>query len=141
VTEPIMFIVDGTPRAKQSFNYTKNGGGYTSPQVKEWQNTVRLRARNVMALAGIEPIRGEVAVRLVFVLKTKRVIDCDNLSKAVLDSLKNIVFEDDTNVVNLHIVKHVKPKARPGVFIEVHPGGWLPFGKDEIAQFIDKGDQ
>jgi len=25
--------------------------------------------------------------------------------------------------------------------IEVHPGGWLPFGKDEIAQFIDKGDQ
>lgn len=140
MTEPIMFIVDGTPRAKQSFRYTKNGGGFTPPQVREWQNAIKIRAKNVMALAGLDPIRGEVAVRLVFVLKTRRVIDCDNLSKAVLDSIKDIVFDDDTNVVNLHIVKHVMPKAKPGVFIEVHPGGRLPFSRDDIAQFLDKGD-
>jgi Holliday junction resolvase RusA-like endonuclease len=124
MTDPIIFTVLGNPRAKQSFRYTQNGGGYTDPGVKAWEQTVSTRAREIML--GREPISGTVAVRLVFVMKTKRVIDCDNLSKAVLDSIKNIVFEDDANVVNLHIVKHHIPKAEPGVYIEVRAGGMLP---------------
>jgi Holliday junction resolvase RusA-like endonuclease len=125
--DPLIFLVDGPPRAKQSFRYTENGGGYTDPGVKAWQETVSRRAREFMNTQEREPITGPVAVRLVFVLKTKRKVDVDNLSKCVLDSLKNIVFGDDSDVVNLHAVKNILPKATPGVYIEVHAGEILPF--------------
>jgi crossover junction endodeoxyribonuclease RusA len=124
MNDPIIFLVDGKPRAKQSFRYTENGGGFTDPGVKAWQDTVSTKARQEMF--GRDPITGPVAVRLVFVLKTKRKIDIDNLSKGVLDSLKDIVFGDDSDVVNLHAVKHIMPKATPGVYIEVHAGQFLP---------------
>lgn len=123
MSEPIVFLVDGAPRAKQSFRYTK-GGGYTNPITQAWQDTVALKARE--AMAGRDPIPGDVAVRLVFVMKTHRRVDCDNLSKCVLDGLSRIVFCDDHQVVNLHIVKHVYPKTEPGVFIEVYAGEVLP---------------
>jgi crossover junction endodeoxyribonuclease RusA len=126
MSEQIIFLVDGSPRAKQSFRYTENGGGYTDPGVKAWQDTVSTRAREFMNTQERELITGPVAVRLVFVLKTKRKVDIDNLEKGVLDALKNIVFGDDSDVVNLHAVKHIMPKATPGVYIEVHAGQFLP---------------
>lgn len=121
---PIIFLVDGNPLPKQSFRFV-HGGGYTHPRVKAWQDTVMLRSREVMQ----DKVRlaGPVSVRLVFVLKHQRKVDCDNLSKAVLDAMNGIVYVDDSLVCNLHIVKHVMPKAEPGVMIEVHLGEVLPF--------------
>ena len=135
MTDPIIFIVEGNPRAKQSFRYTK-GGGYANPITQAWQDTVSLRAREVMA--GRDPIPGDVSVRLVFVMKTYRRVDCDNLSKCVLDGLSRIVFCDDHQVMNLHIVKRVMPKAEPGVLIEVHIGELLPFMQEQKAN-VDNG--
>jgi Holliday junction resolvase RusA-like endonuclease len=122
--EQIIFLVDGKPRAKQSFRYTENGGGFTDPGVKAWQGIVAARAHD--AMINHQKLTGPVAVRLVFVLKTKRKVDVDNLSKGVLDSIKDIVFGDDSDVVNLHVIKHVMPKAQPGVLVEVHAGRFLP---------------
>lgn len=119
---PIHFAVAGEPVPKQSYRAVK-GGGYTDPRVKAWQEHVTIRARETMR--GEQPISGYVSVRLVFVLGNKRRVDCDNLSKGVLDGMRGIVFGDDSQVVNLHIVKRVD-KDQTGVAIHVYPGGDLP---------------
>ena len=124
MTDLIIFLVDGNPVPKQSTRFDGRGHAHTDPRVKAWQDIVSLRAKEAMQTREI--IKGQVAVRLVFVLKTHRPMDCDNLSKGVLDAIKNIVFEDDSEVFNLHIVKHVIPKANPGVMVEVRAGELLP---------------
>ncbi len=124
IQSPIIFIIEGTPVPKQSFRYKKSGS-YIHPRIKAWQDIVGWKARE--AMQGKIRLDGPVAVRLVFTLNHRRKVDLDNLSKAVLDAMNGIVYEDDNQVVNLHIVKHVIPKAQPGVYIEVHAGGILPF--------------
>lgn len=118
----IHFIIPGTPRPKQSFRYSSRG--HHQPQhVTDWQNTVAWHAR--LAMQGRDPMTGPVSMRCVFVLPTNRRCDLDNLNKAVSDAMQGIVFKDDTQVVNLHLVKRVC--ANPGVYVEVYPGEILPF--------------
>lgn len=59
----------------------------------------------------------EVSVTAHFYLKRDR--DVDNL-KLVLDVMKQRVYEDDAQVVELHVYKH-KDKLNPRVEIEVLP--------------------
>ncbi len=110
--DSVIFIVDGHGRA------------HTPPHVKAWQGRVAWAAR--LAMQGNPPIIGPVSMRLVFVLANRRRVDLDNLNKAVSDSLNGICYVDDSQVVNLHLVKHVMKKARPGVFVEIRPGELLP---------------
>jgi Holliday junction resolvase RusA-like endonuclease len=117
----INIIVEGQPVPKQSYRAVK-GGGYTDPRMKAWQTAVAWKATEVMQ--GRDPLSGPVSVRLVFTLSTHRRVDCDNLSKGTLDGLRKIVFGDDSQVVNLHVVKHVE--KNPGVLIEIYPGEVLP---------------
>lgn len=124
-TDPVIFNAAGEPRPKQSFKYTANGGGYTPAHVKQWQDHVSWRAKE--AMQGREPIKGPVSVQLIFCLGDRRRVDCDNLSKAVLDAMRKIVFVDDCQVVNLHLVKHVADT--PGVLISVFPGEDMPMMK------------
>lgn len=115
----INFWVDTEPRAKQSFKVVRDGrkvSGYTPKQVKEWQNRVSMIARE--AMHGDEPFTGRVAVELHFYLSNNRRVDPDNLSKAVLDSLKKIVFEDDCQVYDLHIIKTVCEPAGCDIFVK-----------------------
>jgi Holliday junction resolvase RusA-like endonuclease len=121
MTDPIVFLVEGEPVPKQSYRAVK-GGGYTSPRVRDWQSTVAWRARE--AMNGREPLTGPVSMRVVFVLGNKRRVDLDNLNKGVSDALNGIVFQDDTQVVSLHLVKHVK--QNPGVLVQVFAGEVLP---------------
>jgi Holliday junction resolvase RusA-like endonuclease len=120
-SQPIIFLVDGEPKPKQSYRAVK-GGGYTDPRVKAWQQTVAIRARE--AMQGREPLTGPVSMRVVFVLGNRRRVDLDNLNKGVSDAMNGIVFVDDTQVVSLHLVKHVK--KMPGILVQVFPGELLP---------------
>ena len=125
---PITIMVEGEPVPKQSFHYTKNGGGFTDPRMKRWQTMVAYKAKE--AMRGNDPILGETSIRLIFTLSNRRRVDLDNLSKGTMDGLREIVIDDDSQVVNLHIVKHIKGKvinAVPGVLIQVYPGPALPF--------------
>lgn len=122
MTDFISFIVDGEPVPKQSTRFDGKGHAHTDPRVKAWQNTVAWKARE--AMQGREPLKGPVSVRAVFVLSNRRRVDCENLIKAVNDAMNGVVFADDSQVVNLHIVKHVKKS--PGVLVQVFPGSVLP---------------
>ena len=107
------FFVPGDPVPKQSFRYSHTGG-YTDTRVTAWQSTVQYHAE----IEGVQLTKQAVKVELVFHLKDRRRRDCDNLSKAVLDSLNGIAWKDDTQVIDLHIRKLLSPK-NPGVWIEI----------------------
>lgn len=119
--KPIRFIVIGKPVPKQSFRYSKHGN-HQPQRVTDWQNAVAWEAR--IAMSGNDPITGPVAMRCVFVLPNNRRVDIDNLNKAILDACNGIVFKDDHQVMNLHLIKRVR--ETPGVYVEVYPGELLP---------------
>lgn len=117
MAESIQFFVPGLPVPKQSFRYTRNGGGYQSQKVKEWQIQVEFAALG--ATFGRVLLMGDVCVRLVFCLPDKRRRDWDNLAKGVMDALNGVVYRDDSQVVEAHIAKIVDRRVRPGVKVEI----------------------
>jgi len=119
------FFVEGQPVPKQSFRATvekdaegrvKRRGGYTPQKVKNWAADVGWAAKQQIR----QPIPGNVAVSMNFFLVDNRVVDLDNLSKNVLDGLKNVAFGDDCKVVELNLKKTVD-KKHPGVWVTIKP--------------------
>lgn len=102
----IRFIVYGDPVPKQSFRKSKSGG-YTDPRQKTWQDYVTMRTREHWNINELDPLKGSVCVEMMFYLSNNRTCDLDNLSKAILDAMKNIAFGDDTNVTKLLLSKFV----------------------------------
>lgn len=119
--DSLHFWVDGKPIAKQSTRFDGHGRAHTPPRVKAWQEQVSIAARQAVQFH--QPISGPVAMKLTFVLPDNHRVDLDNLSKAVCDALNGVIYLDDSQVVNLHLVKVVVKNApSPGVFVEVAPG-------------------
>lgn len=115
----IEFFVDGEPRAKQSFVSTGRGTGYTPARVKAWQADVGWIAKQKMHEVGfVGPIVSKLSVTLIFHLGDCRRIDLDNLSKGTLDGMQGIVFENDDQVMLLHLRK-IQKSETPGVRVQV----------------------
>lgn len=111
-------FVDGEPRAKQSFTVKTSKGrifGYTDQRIKTWNDII---AMNVKQTFQREAFNCPLEVNLVFYISNKRKIDCDNLSKLVLDSIQGIIYLNDNSIVDLHIHKRIS-KNKPGVLIQV----------------------
>ena len=99
----IIFTGHGNPLPKQSFKVGRGGKGYTPQRIKDWQTMVSMRAKE--AMAGAEPIHERLAVTIEFRRADNRRVDIDNLSKAVLDGMNGIVFDDDRQVTQLYLNK------------------------------------
>lgn len=114
----IQFFVDGEPVPKQSFRVVeKRSGkthGYADPRVVAWQDAIGYAAN----LRFPEMLTDKLSVTLAFFLSNNKVVDLDNLSKAVLDGLKGIAFKDDCQVYKLVLSKQVN-KSKPGVVIDI----------------------
>lgn len=52
-------------------------------------------------------ILGKVKLDLVFYFKDKRKRDLDNLHKCLIDSMKNVLFEDDDMIYKIYLEKHI----------------------------------
>lgn len=116
----LQFWVSGSPIPKQSFEMGANGQGFTKESVIAWAEYVGTEANIAMReqlQRFNQPLtHGFLAVELVFVLDHNRRMDCDNLSKCVLDAMNQIVYGDDSQVINLNIWKRWnKPFIFPGV--------------------------
>lgn len=64
-----------------------------------------------------DPLQGPLAVTLDLYWPDRRKHDVDNV-KALLDALNSVVWEDDGQIVDLHIRKHFD-KADPRVELEI----------------------
>lgn len=117
----VSFFVIGDPVPKQSFRFAK-GGSYQPARVRDWQAMVAWSARQ--AMGGRPPIEEDgLQVYLWFTLGHGRAVDADNLSKAVLDGMNGIVWKDDRQVTELHIVKQQPTPGHcpmPGVDVQVY---------------------
>lgn len=56
-------------------------------------------------------IQGSVALTVAFYFKTRHRRDVDNFAKATLDSLKGVIFMDDSDVTELHLHKYIGAEA------------------------------
>lgn len=91
---------------------------YTPPKTKEYEELVGWTAK----AAGCRPIEGPVEVELW--CYTKGRADVDNLSKSILDGLNGVAFDDDSQVVDLHVYKRkVKTDERVEIMIR-EAGPW-----------------
>ncbi len=112
----VYFRVPGEPVPKQSFRWAARGWhGYRSSRVSQWQENVSGAARE--AFAPRPPLTGPLALSLDFSCRRRRG-DLDNLSKAVLDGLEGILFQDDSQVVALFLRKRAARSA-PGVDVRL----------------------
>lgn len=93
----------------------RHAGVYMSAQGKARKLSYQKEAR---AQWKGKPTSEEVELWITIYFGTKRRADIDNYCKVVLDSLTGIVYDDDSQIMYLHIQKDYDPK-RPRFEIDV----------------------
>lgn len=102
-----------SPSANRYWRYD-NGQVHVSTEAKQYKVEVTWLAK----IAGLhEPMTGQVAITL-HVYRKQKSGDLDNRIKVLLDSLRGVVYEDDSQVVEIHAYRH-EDKHDPRVEIEV----------------------
>lgn len=110
VSVPIDIVPQGRPRFYR-------GIAYDPPKSRQFKYVLALI---VKPLAG-SPFSGEVKVKLDIYrqrskfkkgVTSKKYGDIDNLAKAVLDALNGICWQDDSQISELHVTKHLADKPR-----------------------------
>lgn len=130
----VIFTVKGEPKGKGRPRFTKNGHVYTPAETKRYEELVALSYQNsakgyqfttpvrVMVRAFHKPPKGKPK-RVVEdmlrgdILPTKKP-DADNVAKIVLDALNGIAWKDDTQVVEMMVVKRYGLESLVAVTIE-----------------------
>ena len=97
----IVIIVPGEPVPKARAR-TVRGHSYTPERTLRAQQAVAWEARRTWKLS---PMRGSVRLGLVFRCGSRRRTDIDNLAKLVMDALNGVVWEDDSQIEELHVYR------------------------------------
>lgn len=130
------FVIEGDPKGKERPRVTKSGFAYTPKQTVIYENLVKLEYKRQCGTTWF-PKETALDVRIAAYYpipsskpkKTKKLMeensirpikkpDCDNVIKAILDSLNQIAYYDDTQVVDLQIRKFYSQKPRVVVTIK-----------------------
>lgn len=134
MTVNITFTIKGQAVPAPRPRVTKRGVYYPQ-RYKDWLNAIRFQARD---LAGAD-LDGPVAVTLLFHTARHKVQDIDNLSKAVLDGLTGILWDDDRVVCTLIAQKDPPPAGTdPDVHVEIST---LPGWQMSSAWMVDHHDE
>lgn len=93
---PFEFVMSGVPVSQQA---RRRG------LVREWVQNVQRVAEE--RWEPDEPVGGAVAVTITYFFQGERAgrFDVDNMPKPILDALKGTVYEDDSQVFDLHCRK------------------------------------
>lgn len=97
------------PLLNHLYRRAARGGMYMTAEAVAWKDEAGWRARE----AGIEKLTGPVAVELQ-VYRPRRVGDVDATTKVMLDAMNGIAWDDDSQVVELHVYRHDAPKPKRG---------------------------
>jgi Holliday junction resolvase RusA-like endonuclease len=65
-----------------------------------------------------KPLEGDIEVSIALYFGTKRKADLDNFNKLSLDALTGIVWEDDSQISELHL-KRAYDKGRPRIEVRL----------------------
>ena len=133
----VAFNIPGQPVAKGRPKFARRGAhvvAYTPQKTASYENLVKMAA--TLAMAGIEPTAGPVALSLTLDLqipaswsKKRRALavaggiaatkkpDADNVLKGIKDGCNGIIWRDDAQVVRIMIEKRYS--ETPGALVEV----------------------
>ena len=110
------FIFNIKPQVKQRPRFGK-GKTYTAKETRAFENAIAWEARKQMAAKPI--LKGLLSANIVFEFeKPKKTTlltprkDLDNLQKSVFDSINEIVYGDDTQIVLITAFKRWSTKDR-----------------------------
>lgn len=129
--------VEGEPKGKGRPRFTRSGHAYTPDATRQYEHLIAVRARE--AMRGLPPIVKPTAIRMTIVAtfrvpvswpKKRRTAalqgvlhhthkpDVDNVTKAVCDALNGIVYEDDSQVVDIKVTKTYGEAPAVKIYIE-----------------------
>lgn len=87
---------------------------FTPQRTRHWESYLRMYVKSALNDREGLPLRGPLAVTLVFTFKRPKKPsrpypvkcgDVENLSKAVCDALNGVLYDDDTQIVSLELHK------------------------------------
>lgn len=131
----VRFTVLGEPRGKRRPRMTKTGHVYTPKETVQYENLVRVEYRRqcqdfkfekdvpldarITAYYGIpkSASKRKRQMMLEHQIRPMKKVDCDNLIKVVLDSLNEIAYHDDVQVVDCQVRKFYSENPRVVVTI------------------------
>ena len=135
--DPVMMRIEGLPKGKGRPRFTRTGHAYTPSETRQYETLVTASAR--AAMKGKRKIEKPSAVR-VYILavfpvptswsKKRRIAalqgvehhtkkpDVDNVIKAVCDGVNGIVFEDDSQIVEVRARKAYGSEPYVSVLVE-----------------------
>lgn len=115
----IRITIDGDPIPAQRPRYSVRRV-YQPKRNVEYRKQIQAAA--MAAMAGAEPLKGEVAVTVKLYRRFKPAArnfgDVDNHLKALFDGMNQIVFDDDRQIVRC-VVEKFQDKVNPRVEIEI----------------------
>jgi len=91
------------PSVNACFRTTKRGGIYRSKKYREFLTTMDQFFETVE----YEILKGDIIFTVEFECKSKRKRDLDNLLKSLIDSLEGRLFENDSQLVEIHAKKKI----------------------------------
>ena len=121
----VMYTVYGEPVGKGRPRFARRGNfvsTYTPQKTKSYEDEIRMMAKAAMGAS--EPLETPITVAIYIrvgiptsfskqkrkdalsgIIKPTKKPDLDNVAKCFLDSMNDIVYLDDKQVVNLHVTK------------------------------------
>jgi len=125
MTFMVTYIVYGEPVGKGRPRFARRGkftSTYTPQKTKTYEDEIRMMAR--AAMGSSEPLETPMTVAIYIrvgipasyskqkkkdalsgIIKPMKKPDLDNVAKCFLDSMNEIVYLDDKQVINLHVTK------------------------------------
>tara|TARA_R110001599_G_scaffold339851_1_gene559735 strand:- start:27565 stop:28038 length:474 start_codon:yes stop_codon:yes gene_type:complete len=152
----IHFFIPGEPVAKGRSRSTKSGRHYTPKKTADYESLVAAIAREQMIMR--EPTSKPVKLDLVLFFEIPKTWpkwkqeaayqnhiahtskpDADNVIKAIKDGLNKIVWIDDAQVCELHVMKLYS--STPGVLIDVTELTISPSQTKKLSDFLKQNPQ
>lgn len=130
----VIFTIKGEPKGKGRPRFTKTGRIYTPAETARYESLVGLSYRNsargykftspvrVTVKAFHKPPKGK-SKKVVGDMLDGRILptkkpDADNIAKIVLDGLNKVAWDDDTQVVEMMVVKRYSEEPLVAVIVE-----------------------
>lgn len=100
----LKFHVEGDPLPKERPRHVTRGGKswtITPKRTLEWES--KIKESVIPKMLHMQKFEDKIGIRLHFRRATKRKCDIDNLVKAVLDALNNVVWQDDSQIESVYM--------------------------------------
>jgi Holliday junction resolvase RusA-like endonuclease len=125
--EFITLTFDVEPVAKGRPRITKFGRAYTPAKTRNAEKVIADKAKMEMQKLGKEPYTSPVSVAIELVMTQPKKpshpfpsrADIDNYAKLVCDALNEILWEDDSLIVDLYLTKRWGPAGK--ITVQVMP--------------------